>query len=107
MAYDATEICVVNGDDEVLSFSVGSSVVDAYFIVQLQIGTDLVRKTLSSSDMSLSSEGVLTVAIDGDDFIDLGLVPLTVARYSLVTTDTDGKLNTFAHGQFKIFYHGK
>lgn len=106
MAYNATEICVVNGDDETLSFSVGSSVVDAVFVVQLQIGTDLLRKSVGSSGVTLA-DGVLTVTVDGDDFLDLGLVPLTVARYSLITTDTEGKLNTFAHGAFKIFYHGK
>ena len=106
MAYNATELCVVNGDDESFSFSVGSSVVDAVFVVQLQIGTDLLRKNLASADVTLS-EGTLTVNISEDDFLDLGLVPLTVARYSLITTDTDGKLNTFQHGPFKIFYHGK
>jgi hypothetical protein len=107
MAYNATEICVINGDDESLTFSVGSSIVDAVFVVQLQIGTDLLRKSLGGSDDVTLSGGVLTVKIDESDFLDLGLVPLTVARYSLITTDTDGKLNTFQHGDFKIFYHGK
>lgn len=107
MAYNATEICVVNGDDETLSFSVGSSIVDAVFVVQLQIGTDLLRKSLNTSADVTLADGTLTVKIDGNDFLDLGLVPLTVARYSLITTDTDGKLNTFQHGAFKVFYHGK
>lgn len=105
MAYKATEICVVNGDDETLTFSVGSSIVAAVFVVQLQIGTDLLRKTLASSAEVTLADGVLTVLINENDFLDLGTAPLTVARYSLITTDTDGKLNTFQHGPFKIFKH--
>lgn len=107
MAYNATEICVVNGDDETLTFSVGSSITDAVFVVQLQIGTDLLRKTLvGSTDVTLA-DGVLTVLIDDDDFVDLTQAPLTVARYSVITTDTEGKLNTFQHGPFKIFRHAR
>jgi len=105
MAYNSTEICVVNGDDETLTFSVGSSVVEAVFVVQLQIGTDLLRKTLSVSQDVTLTDGVLKVLVNNDDFLDLGTAPLTVARYSVITTDTDGKLNTFQHGPFKIFKH--
>ena len=103
MAIQSLELCVVRGDNQTLNFTVGD-ISDATFVVQLRPGTDLIRKNLSSAEVTLSGT-TLSVDINPTDFDSLAETALTVARYSLITQDDVGNLLTAQVGVMKIFLH--